>query len=162
MTKEISNVKCKESMRATAYLLPPRQRSVARFMNLQPTVSWAKSLMSNFFKLNNQEKSTFGFIWKYCDLIFELQQIFDCIGSVQNILKTKGLSLSTVNQCKGLINKQRTINSGRVEQVKRNMIEYLNGEFIKLSSGKDVWHASSDIIESLFVEATNLNGLQMP
>ncbi|OAV65218.1 hypothetical protein Barb4_03513 [Bacteroidales bacterium Barb4] len=42
-TKAVAGVKVREVMRETGYLLPPRQRTIARFMNLSQTIKRSKT-----------------------------------------------------------------------------------------------------------------------
>ena len=48
--QEVTQIKFREIMRPGAYLLPPGQRTVARFMNLSETVSWASRMLKGRFK----------------------------------------------------------------------------------------------------------------
>jgi hypothetical protein len=60
--KEVNGVKFREIMRSSAYLLPPKQRTIARFMNLSTTIAWAKKLLKSFPRLNEEEQAVFQFI----------------------------------------------------------------------------------------------------
>ena len=57
--KELSQVKFREVMNPVAYLLPPRQRSIARFMNLSKVVDWSEKILMKFNELTVHEKKTF-------------------------------------------------------------------------------------------------------
>ena len=47
-------------MKDAAYLLPPKQRAIARFMNMSGTVSWAIKLLNAFNNLNPTEQQIFN------------------------------------------------------------------------------------------------------
>ncbi|OAV64684.1 hypothetical protein Barb6XT_02718 [Bacteroidales bacterium Barb6XT] len=51
-TKAIVGVKVREVMRETGCLLPPRQRSVTRFMNLSHALEWSRNMQRIFATLN--------------------------------------------------------------------------------------------------------------
>jgi hypothetical protein len=60
--KLLSEVKIREVMRPTSYLLPPAQRSIARFMNLSDVIKWSKQIINIFPQLDENEKHTFYFV----------------------------------------------------------------------------------------------------
>ena len=43
-SKQLAEVKIREVMRPSSYLLPPRQRTMARFMNLSPVLKWSRQI----------------------------------------------------------------------------------------------------------------------
>lgn len=45
-TRSMSQAEFKNNMKNTAYLLPPRQRTVARFINLSAWVQWSEKILS--------------------------------------------------------------------------------------------------------------------
>jgi hypothetical protein len=147
--KEVTAVKFRETMRATAYLLPPKQRTVARFMNISHTVCWAASLLKSFHRLNAEEQKVFQFI-KDCKLLInELKDVFIPVNAVLKRLKKEGLSGASVRKLLPEI-KPLTASGERIAAVERLMEEYITGEYGKLSERYEKWHVSSDIIESMF------------
>ena len=48
LMKALAKVKNREIMRPVAYLLPPKQRIIARFMNLTPCLEWAEKMLLHF------------------------------------------------------------------------------------------------------------------
>jgi hypothetical protein len=81
-TKSVSAVKFREIMRPSAYLLPPKQRTIARFMNLSATVHWASSQLKSYSRLSVEEQHVFQFIEKYRLLIKELKEVFSVVNPV--------------------------------------------------------------------------------
>jgi hypothetical protein len=105
-TKELSAVKIREAMRQTSYLLPPRQRSIARFMNLSTVSDWATKMLSIFPTLNEEEQQTFQFVRTYQQLVEELDCVFHAVNALLKDIKNNGLSykhtdhyLLHVNEC---------------------------------------------------------------
>jgi hypothetical protein len=68
---EVSEVKFREVMRPSAYLLPPKQRTTARFMNLSGIVDWAAKIVQVFSKLTEAEQNVFEFLFRYIRLLGE-------------------------------------------------------------------------------------------
>jgi hypothetical protein len=58
--KELAKVKNREIMRPVAYLLPPKQRIIARFMNLSPCLDWARKMLHHFDELTQEEQQIFS------------------------------------------------------------------------------------------------------
>jgi hypothetical protein len=146
----ISAVKSREVMRATSYLLPPRQRTIARFMNLSGIIKWNQRMRKAYRSLTKQEKKTFAFTRTYSKVVEELDCIFEFINGSLKLIKTKGLSTENINLCLENMNKQLHNKGARVGQVSQSITRYLHEEMGKLTDEKTVWHASSDIIESIF------------
>ena len=147
--KKVSAVKFRETMRATAYLLPPKQRTVARFMNISHTVSWAFKMSKSIARLNAEERKVFRFINRHKPLINELKEVFITVNSVLKHLKNKGISKANAHEALSEI-KSLTSSPGRAADVGRLMEEYITKEYAKLSEKHKNWHISSDIIESMF------------
>jgi hypothetical protein len=69
--KELAQVKFREVMTPVAYLLPPKQRTIARFMNLSKVVDWSGKILENYTKLTKKERNTFSFIPRYASLMYQ-------------------------------------------------------------------------------------------
>jgi hypothetical protein len=70
--KEVSGVKFREIMSPSAYLLPPRKRTITRFMNLSGTVKWAAMMLKSFDRLSPEEQAIFSFILQHRQIILEM------------------------------------------------------------------------------------------
>jgi len=149
-TKYLSSVKIREVMRPSSYLLPPRQRTIARFMNLSPIIQWAIKIYKNFSKLSKEEAKNFKFVKKHFSLIEELEQVFNCVNDILKQAKNEGYSKKKIKDYIRKIKKSLTLQSSRVQQVKIELCTYLEEEMQKLPTSKSLWHCSSDIIESMF------------
>lgn len=86
-----------------AYLMPCKQRSIARFMNLYPVIDWSKSVLDNYHRLSDKERYHFSFIPRNASLIEELDENLSCIESIMTICKNDGFSIATVARSKDLI-----------------------------------------------------------
>src|SRR5690554_7239843 len=92
--------KFKYNMKKTAYLLPPTQRTVARFINLSEWVKWSSKMLLNYHTLSAEERAVFSFVPKNASLIEELTEVVACVNKIEHLCKHKGLSKQTANQCR--------------------------------------------------------------
>ena len=148
--KELSQVKFKHVMNPVAYLLPPKQRSIARFLNLSQVVEWSDKILMNYAKLTTQEREIFSFIPLYASFIDELRTVLFCINSIECEIKHNGLSHKSVKNCRKYIERDLCLANQRMIRIAEQIVDYLKDEIKKLPSSKTCWNASSDIIESIF------------
>jgi hypothetical protein len=164
-TKLISAVKIREVMRSSSYLLPPRQRTIARFMNLSPVIRWCTKIYHNFSYLSNKEAENFQFVKDYYPLVEELGQIFNCVDSILEQAKNNGFTKENIARYVEEIRDSLTHQGSRVQRVKTALCAYLEEEKEKIPDSTSCWHCSSDVIESLFGvykyrrSRNNLNGI---
>lgn len=147
--KLMSEPKSKFNMKKIAYLLPPRQRTIARFINLNNWVLWSYKMLDVYSNLSNEEKDVFSFVPENASLIKELAEVLNCTSKIETICKNKGLSKDTVQECK---NEVRNILFNGNERMRRIGVQIYNflieeGEVVKENK---VHNNSSDIIESIF------------
>ena len=146
-TKAAALVKYKEVMKDAAYLLPPKQRAIARFMNMSGTVSWAIKLLNAFNNLNPTEQQIFNWLKTYKNLLIELENTFNLAHLIMKTIKNKGLSYQNIAECVDLTNQF----TGKVPaRIITKILTYFEVEKEKLPNSETIWHASSDVIESLF------------
>lgn len=148
--KEVSMVRFREIMNPTAYLLPPKQRTVARFLNLSPICEWSAKMLQNFHALSGHEQQVFSFIPRHASFIEELTEVLQCVNQVQGEIKRKGISAQTAQSCRSIIRKHLGFNNGRTIRLIEEISRYLNTESRKIKKEANSWNASSDVIESLF------------
>ncbi len=132
------------------YLMPPKQRSTARFMNMYPVIEWAKSMLDNFIKLNSYERYYFSFIQRYAGFIEEMNDALGTFTAIMEICKKDGLSIENITKCKGIMKRTMLLGSERERKVYQLVNDYLDREGILLSTEYVIHHISSDLIESDF------------
>ncbi|OAV67122.1 hypothetical protein Barb4_02608 [Bacteroidales bacterium Barb4] len=71
-------------MRETGCLLPPRQRSIARFMNPSHAPEWSRNMQRIFATLNTNERQTLDFVNTHGKTTGESSGVF---GFVNGVLK---------------------------------------------------------------------------
>jgi hypothetical protein len=57
--KKTGRLKIEKALSDCSYLLPPRQRSIARFMNFWPTISRARKMLDSFHIFTEKEKHVY-------------------------------------------------------------------------------------------------------
>ena len=147
--KLMTEPKFKYNMKKTAYLLPPTQRTVARFINLSEWVKWSSKMLLNYHTLSAEERAVFSFVPKNASLIEELTEVVACVNKIEHLCKHKGLSKQTANQCRQKTKEHLLRGNSRMIRLAESINKFLADE-LKLIT-KDMAHNnSSDIIESLF------------
>ena len=148
--KQIGKLKNTEAMSECSYLLPPRQRSIARFMNLSGTISWAGKIIESFERFTEKEKQVYRFVIENKKLISELCRVFECVNRILSSVKNAGLSYDSIGASIKLINKLSANKNKRIAKFSALSMEYLLEESVKLPDSKTRFNASSDMIESVF------------
>jgi hypothetical protein len=148
--KELSGVKFREVMNPVAYLLPPRQRSIARFLNLSQVAEWSDRILMNYAGLTKKQKEIFSFVPRYASFIAELKSVLSCINFIGREVKQNGLSLKSMKNCMTCVRWGLFCGNERMIKIAEQIIEYLRNEIKKLPSDKTCRNASSDVIESIF------------
>lgn len=141
--------KFKYNMKKIAYLLPPTQRTVARFMNLSEWVKWSNKMLNNYHLLSDEERTVFSFIPKNASLIDELSEAIKCVQKIESICKSKGLSKETIKECKQTVGKHLFCGNTRMIQLGEFIFSFLTEE-AKIMTENTNQNNSSDIIESIF------------
>lgn len=149
-TKDLSLLRFSQIMNSTAYLLPPKQRTLARFMNLSGVLKWAISMRENFLKLSTKERSLFTCIDQHAGFIDELSQVLECVNRIGEEIKANGLAPDTVKTSINYVMEYLSKGNARMIHLAALIIEYLKSQQNKLVNQQERWHASSDIVESTF------------
>lgn len=133
-----------------AYLMPPKQRSMARFMNMYPIVSWAKRVLQNYPKMTKDEKYYYSFVPRNASLVEELDEVLTVYTDIMRICKQEGFSHVTANWCRMLLAQRMLDGNERMRQLHGLVTDYLDKESEILTEGHPIHNISSDIIESEF------------
>ena len=152
LTSKLGAIRLKYHLTDMAYLLPPKQRAIARFMNLFDWVEWAGDILSAYPKLTKEQQDAFAFMREHTPLIEELTTVMKCVKHIEQRCKRDGISAETAKLCAWAASKLITGegNNSRTAAIGSKIGLYLLGEAKKIE-GKDKAHIiSSDIIESTF------------
>ena len=142
--------KAKFIMTPSSYLLCPKQRTIARFMNLPPIIEWGLGVLKNMDKLSPKEQGQLEWIKAYEVLLLELTKVFQTTEKILKKVKNEGLSYATIEYCLAVFKEEQQGASVVFANLLSDLEAHLNGEKEKLPHANAIWHASSDIIESLF------------
>lgn len=146
----MSESKFKYNMKKIAYLLPPTQRTMARFINLSSWVKWSSKMLNIYHTLTVVERKVFSFIPANASLIDELSDVTKCIERIEYICKHNGLSKTTICQCQKVIEKYLFGGNLRMIELGKCIVEFLRKEIMLIRSNLVAHNNSSDIIESIF------------
>lgn len=145
--KEVTKVRFQVFMKAHAYLMPPKQRTVARFTNLSFVVKWAGNMLRVLPGLNEAERGAFGWLELHKPLISEFTAVFQMNERILKILKNQGVSVKNIERCLLICQEYAPMTP---KCLINKIVSFLNEEKQKLPDDNTVWNASSDILESLF------------
>ena len=149
-TKRMSEAQFKHSMKKVAYLLPPKQRTIARFINLSNWVNWSQKVLNVYHKLTPQERDVLAFVPANASLIDELSEVMKCINYIEKNCKRNGLSVETIKLCLKNIRNTLFIGNFRMKSLGEDICRFLQEEEKLLMNENSVHNNSSDIIESTF------------
>ena len=133
-----------------AYLMPPKQRSMARFMNMYPIADWAKKVLQNYQRMTKDEKYYYSFVPRNASLVEELDEVMTTYTDIMKMCKQEGFSLETVAECKRVLNQRLLDGNERMRQLHGLITAYLDTESTLLTAEHSNHNISSDIIESDF------------
>ncbi len=88
--KALSGVRFQHIMNPVAHLLPPAQRTIARFLNLTAVAEGSGKMQDGFHRLTGQQQQGFGFIPRNGSLIGELTEVLGCVNQIQREIKLRG------------------------------------------------------------------------
>jgi hypothetical protein len=149
-TKAAAQSKAKLIMTPLSYLLCPKQRKIARFMNLSKIIQWGVNILDSFEHMTKFEQEKMQWIKEHEQIIIEMSSVFKKTDIILEKIKKKGLSYPNINSCLEICSERRDKLSDIMALLMEDIYYYLLAERNKLPCIKTVWHASSDIIESLF------------
>ena len=92
--KLISSYQCKGVNQDLTYLIPPNQRTKARFMNQHAMVGWAETMLSKFDHLSLKEQVFFQALPQHKPIIESLAQCLQVAQKVSKSLKEEGFSMA--------------------------------------------------------------------
>lgn len=149
-TKNMAEIQFKHNMKSAAYLLPPRQRTIARFINLSNWVVWAQKMLAVYHRLNPQERAVYALVPANASLINELSEVMECVHFIEEECKQSGFCIATVDKCMKKVHNLLFNGNERMRRLGEAICNYLKKEAEILEDQKSIHNISSDIIESVF------------
>lgn len=160
-TKLVGSFQRKGVNRSFTYLIPPKQRVKARFMNNRPIIDWAKSILRQFEKLSFDEREFFNDLKQHKDIINILSIIFQTVQKIMKLFKNKGLSRQGLKKAKHEIKKCSSYSIFKLGDFIERFVELMQSYFNHYQNMLDKYldphnrdnvsfNICSDVIESLF------------
>lgn len=149
LSKKVSNARLKYNMKEVAFIQPPFQRSIARFMNMSKWIEWASRMQYVYHTLQDDIKSIYGFIPQNASLVDELSEVMTCIAKIEKDIKVNGISHESATRCRQLVKTTLLQGNERQQKIGSFILDYLNRE-ISFMNKDESHNASSDTIESTF------------
>lgn len=149
LSKKVSDARLKYNMQEVAFIQPPSQRSIARFINMSKWIEWASRMQYVYHTLQDDIKSIYGFIPQNASLVDELSEVMSCINRMEKDIKNNGISHESAARCRQLV--RNTLMSGNERQHKIGtfILEYLDRETSFMNEDES-HNASTDTIELTF------------
>ncbi|MCD7976198.1 MAG: hypothetical protein LUG51_03220 [Tannerellaceae bacterium] len=147
--KKLSDLRFKALMTPAYYLLPPSQRTIARFMNLNSVIKWSERMLVSVDKLG-QEKETFLFVKEYASLIDELSESFSVVEFINTTLKQQGFNQQRQKMLNRYVSKTLFSGNTRQQVLALRIKDYLAQQGQKIKLPDKNLYVSSDLVESFF------------
>ena len=129
-------------MNPVAYLLPPKQRCIARFLNLSQVVDWSDKMLLNYTKLTAEERTIFSFIPIYASFIDELRTVLTCINFIEHEIKHTGFSHRSAKKCIKYVKQVLSAGNKRMIKITKQVVDYFRDEIKKFPSSKTCWNVT--------------------
>ena len=149
LSSKVQMARLKYNMQNVAYVQPPSQRSVARFMNMSIWIGWINRSQYVYHTLQDDIKSIYAFIPQNASLVDELSETMDCITKIEKDVKNNGWSHDVISRCKQLVRTGLMSGNERQRKVGSFILDYVDRELAFVNEGEP-HNASSDPVESLF------------
>jgi len=149
LSKKVSDARTKYNMQEVAFIQPPSQRSIARFMNMSKWIEWASRMQFVYHTLQEDIKSIYEFIPQNASLVDELSEVMSCINTIEKDIKSNGISHESAARCKGLVKVALMQGNDRQQKIGAYILDYFDRE-TSFMDKEESHNASSDAIESTF------------
>jgi len=143
---------CRQGCQQTAWshLLPPAQRTKARWFNLEPLVRWGLQVVAYGRReavVDDKFAALFGWLPAFEKRLEEARQMVRLMKAVCGIIKHQGINARQVKLCA-----QRIGQIAKTEQSRKfgkQVLEFLHEQLSHVKPGETLL-GSSDVIESVF------------
>lgn len=137
-----------------AHLIPPNQRSKARFLNIDTVSKWGIQALEALKRndISKEEREQLEWVKEKELFIVELNKVMGFAEEISILLKNMGLSKKTKRQCISILKKCK---GGRLSQFRKCIINYLNTNIQQISKREENILCCSDIVETTFGKYKN-------
>jgi hypothetical protein len=146
-----------------AWLASPRQRSKARYMNIEVLITWGNKVLSfldahpkssvpyDYDKINEK----LSWLTTFRDSLQQWQHIMTVVEKVESYIRNKGYSQQTTVELECLLNQNPS--TGPAQRIKEQLMAFVKQQSANVKAG-EILLGSSEIIESLFGKQKSLEG----
>jgi hypothetical protein len=146
--KQMAMLRKKWILSKYAHLMPPKQRTKARFQNIFPLIEWIEKIELHWEKIDSTAQQELQFLKDNTAMITDLKLLKTVINKMASILKIKGINHTNLQQCKDLLEEHCTTTTTA------HFSQLLQNDWMKynpiITTEDSTYIASSDIIESYF------------
>ncbi|MBA2582917.1 MAG: hypothetical protein H0V01_05960 [Bacteroidetes bacterium] len=137
-----------------AHLIPPNQRSKARFLNIDTISKWGiKALLAlGRNDILIEEQVQLQWVKEKERFIIEMDALMSMVEKISIILKNEGLSKKTKSKCISIL---KNCKAGKLKQFKQYILLYLKENAKQISKREEKVLCCSDIIETTFGKYKN-------
>ncbi len=129
LSSNVQMTRLKYNMQDVAYVQPPSQRSIARFMNMSKWIDWISRMQYVYHTLRGGYKEHICFLFRRMLLLVdELAETMDCITKIEKDIKNNGWSQVSVARCKKLVTESLMLKHERQRKVGSYILGYLERE----------------------------------
>ena len=139
-----------------AFLMPPNQKTKARYMNVDTLIQWGGNLL-NFMESQNEERRKqydpeilqlkLGWITRFRKPLEEWRELLEIIIITETFVRYQGLYLGASHDLKKIFTSPA--NTNRTKQVQKELICFVAQESFKAKPNERLL-GSSEVIESVF------------
>jgi len=153
LTSQMSLMRNKFSQSSIAYIIPPKQRKKSRYQNIKIISDWCVKAIAatENTKTDNSVKEHLSWLIKHKAFIKELSNLNNVICSIEKIVKSYGISKSTLKKCNKLLS---NLSDERALIFKQEIKKYFKVTIDLLPQIKEIL-CTSDILESAFGKYKN-------
>jgi hypothetical protein len=137
-----------------AHLIPPNQRSKARFLNIDTVANWGTKALQALDRndISQQERDQLQWVKEREPFITEMAELMSIVEEISITLKNEGLSKGTKSRCSSILRKCK---GGKLKLFKQYMLDYLKENIKQVSKRAEKILCCSDIIETTFGKYKN-------
>ena len=149
---KMSKMSAKFAQSGVAEIVPPAKRKKSPYQNVRPAIEWATKMLSFIASPEARHprhaKAVKALRWlqRYTELIHEMGELVDVIGSIETILKHGGLGAQTAMECEKAL---KMLENPKFGTFKDKFREWMRDNMATMPPTQSTL-CSSDIIESIF------------
>ncbi len=157
VSQRLARIRQQFGQTVAAHLLPPNQRTKARYHNLQPIAAYGQHMLAYLRRpqpdaaQDNAFRDAMAWILDDDAFFFEMYEVTTLVSEVERLVKWHGLSTATIDQCWQRLS-QAVTDKGR--HVKFDLMVYFH-TMMALPRIFDTIVCTSDILESAFGKYKN-------